>query len=341
MRIAKSNFPVLIACFIAFGFFFVSQVQAQTFTFNYATFFPATHGQAQLAVEWGNEIEKRTNGRVKFTHFPGGALVGGAEIYDGIIRGITDVGMSVCAYTTGRFPATEAIDLPLGWPSGVAASRIMNDFYRKFQFPDFDQVKVMYLFAHGPGLLHSQRRVESLEDMRGLKVRATGTSALLVTALGAVPVAMPQGGTYEALQRGVAEATFGPIEVLKGWNQAEVIDYMIDSFSVAYTQAFFVAMNKGKWESLPKELQDIIEEVNKEWIIKTGEAWDAIDVEGREYSESLGNESISLSEEESARWAEAAEPVIEDFIRTREERGIPAREYIEWIRAEIEKYRAN
>lgn len=339
MKAKKSVFCVLLASAIVVSCFSLSQASPKVIEISYANFFPPTHVQAQLGIDWGNEIEKRTNGKVKFTHFPGGALLKGPEIYDGVVKGIADMGMSVCAYTQGRFPSIEAIDLPMGYPSGLAAATIINDFYNKFKFNDFEQVKILYLFAHGPGLLHSKKLVEKMEDMRGLKIRSTGTSALVTKALGGVPVSLPQGGVYEALQKGVAEATWSPVEVLKGWKQAEVIKYTIDSYSVGYTQGFFVAMNPRKWESLPKDVQLVIEEVSKEWLKKTGEAWDASDREGREFSESLGNKTIKLSDQESARWAQTVEPVLEDYIKATEAKGLPGKDYVNFIKEEVKKHR--
>jgi len=94
----------------------------------YSNFFPPVHVQSQLAESWIKEIEKRTNGRVKFSYFPGGTLLKGPQIYDGVLKGITDIGMSCFAYTRGRFPAMEAIDLPLGYPSGKVATQVINKF---------------------------------------------------------------------------------------------------------------------------------------------------------------------------------------------------------------------
>lgn len=305
---------------------------------TYSTFFPPTHIQAKTVVDWGKEIEKRTNGKVKFTFFPGSALLRGPEIYDGVIKGISDVGMSVFAYTRGRFPSIEAIDLPMGYSSGVAATKIINDFYNKFNFKEFDQVKILYLFAHGPGLLFSKKPVHKLEDLKGLKIRSTGTSAAVSKALGACPVAMPQNATYEALQKAVVEATWGPIEVLKGWKQGEVIKYMIDCYSVGYTQGFFVAMNLKKWNALPDDIKKVFEEVSTEWIQKTGEAWDSSDKEGRKFSVSLGNETIALSGEESERWAKAVQPVLEDYAKAAEKKGLPGQEYVDFIKQQVKKY---
>ncbi|MEA2040063.1 MAG: TRAP transporter substrate-binding protein [Thermodesulfobacteriota bacterium] len=341
MKFFKSVLFCCLTTAFVVGSFAFSFAGSKPIEFTFSTFFPPTHIQAKLLVDYGNEIEKRTNGRVKFIHFPGSSLLKGPGVYDGVVKGITDIGESVFAYTRGRFPSIEAIDLPMGYPSGVAATKIINDFYNKFKFKEFEDVKVLYLFAHGPGLLFSKKAVANLEELKGLKIRSTGTSAAVSKALGACPVSMPQNSTYEALQKGVVEATWGPIEVLKGWKQGEVIKYMIDCYSVGYTQGFFVAMNKKKWDSLPQDIQKVFEEVSAEWIVKTGEAWDSSDEEGRQFSLSLGNKTITLSEEESARWAAAVQPVMEDYIKAVEKKGLPGRDYVDFIKEEVEKYKAN
>ncbi|RLB06839.1 MAG: C4-dicarboxylate ABC transporter substrate-binding protein, partial [Deltaproteobacteria bacterium] len=162
-------------------------------------------------------------------------------------------------------------------------------------------------------------------------------SAKVAKALGAVPVAMGQGGTYEALQKGVVEATFSPIEVLKGWKQAEVIKYTIECYSIGYTSAFYVLMNKKKWDSLPKDVQKVFDEVSAEWIAKHGEAWDSSDREGRKFTLSLGNKIIPLSKKESARWAKAVQPVIDGYIKKVESKGLPGKKYVKAIKKLIKK----
>ncbi len=86
---------------------------ANTVELSYSIFFPATHGNTILATEWAKEVEKRTNGAVKINMFPGGTLPPPDQCYDGVVKGISDIGMSVVSYTRGRFPLTEVIDLPL------------------------------------------------------------------------------------------------------------------------------------------------------------------------------------------------------------------------------------
>lgn len=328
----------LVAAFGVFSLFSAQPVKATSIELSYANFFPPTHIQGKLGAEWAKEIKKRTKGKVKITYYPGGALLKGPKVYDGILKGITDVGMSVFGYSRGVFPSMEAIDLPMGYPSGKAATNIINEFYNKFKPKELNKIKVMYLHAHGPGLLHSKKPVYKMEDLKGLKVRSYGFNAKVVEALGGVPVAMGQGGVYEALQKGVVDATLSPIEVLKGWKQAEVIKYTIECYSVGYTAGFYVAMNLDKWNSLPKDVQKVIEAVNKEWIVKHGDAWDSSDKAGREFTLSLGNKIIPLSKEESERWAKAAQSVIEGYIKKTESKGLPGRDYVNFLKAAVKKY---
>ena len=313
------------------------QGQAKT-TLTYSIFFPPTHSQCQAAVSWAQEVEKRSDGRIKITTFPGGTLTKANQCYDGVVQGISDIGMSCFAYTRGRFPVMAAVDLPHGYPSGLVATRVANEFAKTMVPKELQDVKVLYVHAHGPGLLSTQKPVRVLEDIKGMKIRSTGLSAQVVEALGGVPVAMPQGGTYEALQKGVVEGTFTPIETLKGWKQAEVIDYTTQCTGIGYTTAMFVVMNTDKWKSLPKDLQKVIEEVSGEWVTVHGNAWDKSDEDGRSYTLSEGNEIIPLSAEESKRWTQAVQPIINDYIRTAEGKGLPGQKAVSVVKELIGTY---
>lgn len=311
---------------------------AATTNLSYSVFFPPTHGQSKAAFEWAKEIEKQTNGRVKINVFSGGTLTPADQTFDGVVKGISDLGMSCFAYTRGRFPIMEVLDLPMGYPNGRTATRVANDFFAKFNPKELDGVKVLYIHAHGPGLLHTLKPVKSLQDIKGLKIRSTGLSAKVVEMLGAVPVAMPQGGTYEALQRGVVGGTFTPIETLKGWKQAEVVKFTTDASGIGYTTAMFVVMNLKKWNALPKDIQDIFEKVSRQWIDVHGQRWDDLDLEGRQYSLSLGNKIIPLGKEEEVRWKKAVSPIIQDYIKTTDAKGLPGSKAVKEVESLIHKY---
>ena len=314
---ARTFAAIMAVCFgAALLFAGVGPTQAASTEFTFSIFFPPTHAQALAAIDFAEEISKRTNGRVKVTCFPGGTLTKAPQVYDGVVTGISDMGNSCFAYTRGRFPVMAAVDLPMGYASGKMASRVAHEFAQAVNPKELQDVKVLYIHAHGPGLLHTKKPVRTLEDLKGMKIRATGLSAKVVESLGAVPVAMPQGDTYESLQKGVVEGTFGPIEVLKGWKQGEVVDYTTECFSVGYTTAMFVVMNLDKWNALPEDVQKTIDALSEEWVDVHGKAWDEADSAGREFTKSLGNELIQLSDAESERWRKAVEPVIQDYAES-------------------------
>jgi TRAP-type transport system periplasmic protein len=303
---------------------------AETITLRYSNFFPATHVQSKLAEQWCKEVEKRTGGKVKVEYYPGQTLTKAKNVYDGVIQGLSDIGFSVLGYTRGRFPLMEVVDLPLGYKSGIAATKVANAVYDKFKDKVLTDTKVMYLHAHGPGLLHTKGKiVKKLEDMKGLKIRSHGTSAKVVKALGGTPVAMPMPETYQALQKGVVDGAVYPLEANKGWKLGEVIDAVTLDFPAAYTTTFFVVMNKDKWKSLPDDAKKAITAINKEWIPKHGKAWDESDKIGMDLLKKLKRQIISLSPDEGKRWAAAVKPVLTEYVAEMKKKGLPGQEALD------------
>ena len=330
----------LVAC-VGVGFLTVGAIKAEAaIKLTYSNFFPPTHIQSKLAEAWCKEVEKRTNGRVVVEYYAGQTLTKAKQCYDGVVTGISDVGFSVLAYTRGRFPVISAVDLPLGYPSGKAATAVVNAVYSKFKPKELMDTKVMYLHAHGPGLVHtSGKAVRKIEDMKGLKLRGHGTSALVQKALGATPVPKPMPECYQMIQKGVVEGATYPFEANKGWKLGEVNHYVTAAFSAAYTTSFFVVMNKDKWKIIPPEDQRTIEQINREWIVKHGEAWDASDLEGIVFFLNQGGQIIGLDKKEAARWEKAVAPIAGSYAETLNKKGFNGKEIVDFIKAELKKYK--
>ncbi|BBO68153.1 C4-dicarboxylate ABC transporter substrate-binding protein [Desulfosarcina alkanivorans] len=324
--------PVLLAI-IAIPLAWVTTASAADFKLTYSNFFPPTHIQSKLAEAWCQEVEKRTGGKVKVNYFPGQTLTKAKQCYDGTVEGISDIGFSVLAYTRGRFPVMSAVDLPLGYSSGKVATEVVNRVNQKFMPKEFDDVKVMYLHAHGPGLVHTKgKAVRKLEDMKGLKFRGHGTSALVVKALGGTPVPKPMPETYEMLQKGVVEGAVYPLEANKGWKLGEVTDYATCAFSAAYTTSFFVVMNKDKWNSFPADIRKTIEQINAEWIVKHGEAWDTSDMKGIQFFLNQGGQLLGVDAQEQGRWKQAVAPIISKYVTDAKQKGVSnAQEIVDFI----------
>ena len=330
---------LFVVCFLfSLTFVFVTSAEAKTINLTYSNFFPPTHGHAIQGANMIKEIEKRTNGRVKISYFPGGTLTKAPVCYDGVVKGISDIGQSCFAYTRGRFPVMEAVDLPFGYKSGKVATRVAYEFYKKMNPKELQDVKVLVVHAHGPGILAAKKDVNSLADIKGMKIRCTGLSSKLAKYLGAAPVAMPQGQAYEALQKGVVEGTFCPIEVLKGWKQGEVIDYVIETKALGYTTAMFVVMNKKKYNSLPPDIKKVFDEVGEEWVDVHGDVWDFADRAGLKFVIELGKNIHGLSPAQEKKWVQSISPIILEYQTKKEKKGLPGKEAVKVLRGLVAKY---
>lgn len=308
---------------------------------NYSIFFPPTHIQCKTAESWAKEIEKRTDGKVKITVFPAGTLTKAPQCYEGVVNGISDIGMSCFAYTRGRFPLLEGIDLPLGYPSGMVATKVATSVAKEFAPEELSDVKLLYIHAHGPGILASKKPVETIDDMQSLKVRATGLSSKIVQNLGATPIAMSQPETYESLQKGVVDATLCPMETLKGWKQGEVIDSVTDTSAIGYTTSMFVVMNKNKWAQLTDQQKKVFEDVSAEWVEKHGQAWDLADQQGKKFiTEELNpkREIISLSEQEQSKWKQKVQPILDEYVNSTTESGLPGDKFLQTVKSKIKQF---
>lgn len=306
---------------------------AETIELTYNNFFPPTHYHSILAEEFCKEIEERTDGRVEITYYPAGGLAPAAETYDATVEGICDIGMSCLAYTMGRFPACELVDIPHGYPNGWVASKVANDFYDNFQPAELDDSHVLYFHAHGPGMIFTtDKPVYALEDLEGLVLRSTGVGAAIAEALGATGYAASQGEAYELMQKGTIDGSVTPPEVLKGWNQAEVVKYVTNCYEVGYTTDMFVVMNSDKWNSLPGDVQEIFNQVSEEWAEKHAKVWVYYDKVGKDYFLTFeGREWIELSSAEMAKWVEAAGSVKDNYMAEKSAMGLPVEDYENYL----------
>lgn len=305
--------------------------QDKAIQLKFSNVYGPAHKNGILAEQWAKEVEKRTNGRVKIAYFAGGTLSPGAQIYDSTVKGISDIGASVFSYTRGKFPMIEMLDVPFGVKTGYLATKMANEYYNKFRPKELDDVKVLFIHGHGPGLLNTKKPVYKLEDLKGMKIRSSGINSKIVLALGGAPVGMPIPETYDALMKGVADGVMVPVEALKGWKLGEVINYTTEDYGASYSSTMFYVMNKAKWNSLPADIKAIIEKINVEWIEKQARLWDEIDKEGREFVLARGNKFIPLSKEEDARWAARVKPIVEEHVRDLKAKGLPGDEALKFL----------
>jgi TRAP-type C4-dicarboxylate transport system substrate-binding protein len=234
----------------------------------------------------------------------------------------------------------EAFDIPgIAFSSAAASTMVTVDGIKKFKPKEFDETKLLMVNSVGPGCLFSKKKINSLDELQGMRIRATGSTVSSIKAMGAIPVAMPNNDTYEALSKGIVDGNIGPPEMLKGWKQADVTDF-ITVMPPVYNSIMYVVMNKEKWNSLPKDAQAAIDKISSEWNLKTGLIWDDEQkANGIDYGISQGMKLNRLPEGDYEKGLKMMQPIIEDYIARMEKKGINnAREIIEFVRTKSAEY---
>jgi TRAP-type transport system periplasmic protein len=298
-----------------------------------------SHDRLSLMLEeWCRDLDQRSEGRIKVTFYAGGILTPAPQTFDSVTTGIVDIGFGPMGVTPGRFPLTEVMEQPLGIDSSYMMTRLSNDFFRAFKPKEFDQVKVLFLLSASPGLLHTKRPVRRLEDLRGMKVRCLGgNAAKVLKALGAVPIVIPTGDTYDALRKGIVDGVVAAWDSLETLKWGEILPYTTVSRYAAVGAPGFVVMNKTKWESLPAGLQHIVEQMSYEYAEKLSRLWDEKDQNTIKKWKAKGHVSISLAREEEKRWEDAILPLYESFIKEKSARGLAAVEALSFCKEWVQK----
>ncbi len=311
---------------------------AGSITLSYANFPPAPTFPCVQMERWKTEVEKRTDGKVAIKTYPGGTLLGAKEMMDGVIAGQADIGNLCMAYQPGRFIVTNATSLPLGIPSAKTGSLALWDLYQKYQPKAFSQVKVLTMFTTAPANIMSKKAVRSLDDIRGLDLRASGGAAQILKAWGANQVGMPMSATPEALQKGVVQGLFSSLEVMKDLKFAESCGYVTMTDTVIYP--FAVVMNMDRWKALPPDVRKVMEDMGTEQAEWTGNYMDqhvkaSMDWSVKEHKV----EVIDLDAETKAVWDQKLQFITDKWVADAKAKGFPAEAIVTDIQKLTEQHR--
>jgi TRAP-type transport system periplasmic protein len=335
-RIALLTAGIFVATLIGFAALPGTAV-AQPIKLTYANFPPAPTFPCVQMERWKTEVEKRTAEKVSVQTFPGGTLLDAKNMMDGVIAGQADIGNLCMAYQPGRFMVTNATALPLGFPDATVASLVLWDLYNKYKPEEFAKVKVLAMFACAPANIYTKVPVKNLDDLKGLRLRASGHVADLVTLLGGTPVGMPQSEAPEALQKGVVMGAVSSLETLMDFKYAELCKYVTIIDGPIYP--FAVVMNWNSWNKLPPDVQKVMDDMALEQSRWTGEYMDNHVKESIAWSKKNHNiEIFELSKEEKAKADKLVEPMIGKWLEEAKAKGLPADAILADMRALGKKY---
>jgi len=311
--------------------------RAETINLTYANFPPAVTFPSVQMERWVDEVQKRTQGRVQVRTFPGGTLLGAKNMLEGVTAGTADIGNFAMSYQPGRFPVVAAVDLYHGFTSAEVASQVLLDLVEKYQPKEFEKVKILTLFTCPPTNLMTKTPVKSLEDLKGLELRVAGTSAEILKLLGGTPVVMPQSETPEALQKGVVKGVLSSLEILQDFKFAAytpnvtLMDLPVVSFAVV--------MNKAKWNSLPADVKQVMNDLVREQAVWTGQYVDAHVAGALAWSErGYGLRQFRLPPAEQERIATLLAPLTTAYLEKARAQGLDGEAILKDIQALKAKY---
>ena len=295
----------------------------------------------QLFLEpWAREIAAGSDGRVRIQVFPAMQLGGRpADLYGQARDGVVDIVWTLPGYSPGRFPLTEVFELPFVCGDAEATSQALTTFHRKWMRDEYGDTHPLVLHATAPGQIHTvDRQVRTLEDLRGLEVRAASqTVAAMLEALGAVPVGMPVPQVYEALARGVVEGAMVPWTIMRPFRLHEVTRHHTE-VGLGCTP-FVLAMNKARYDGLPPDIRRLLDDSTGMALARRlGRIWQQDEDAGRELAKQRGHPVIPLPGKERARWRTATVPVVDAWVQKVDAMGHDGRALLAEARRLIASY---
>jgi len=321
--------PALIAALpFALG---AAALQAQTVTLKVSHYLGSNHNfHSQVLEPWCAELDKDSGGKLKCQIYPALQLGGTvAQLPDQVKNGVADVAWVSPSFSTGRFPRSEALELPFTLPrSSLGGSLAMWDYTQKYAMDDFKDFKVLSIWS-GSGIVIStaSKPVIVPEDIKGLKLRSPSRyPSMFLQALGGVPVNMPPAQITEGISKGIIDGAMAPWEVLPAVKVDEVTRYHIEgpARQPGFTQTpFALLMNKKKYDSLPPELKAVLDKRSGLPLLeRTAKVWDDGNEAARKKMIAQGNKVLVIKEADYKTMQKAAVSVEAEWIKQATAKGL-------------------
>ena len=286
---------------------------------------------AQTLRDWLKEVGDKSGGKVTAEIAWGGVMGKAPEHYDLAVNGVADMTFVAIAFTPGRFPMAEVIQLPVtDEASNEMMAKAFWELYKQGYF-DEELKDVKLLWVGTTGIYDYQMgkaEVLTFADMKGKKIRASGAiHTEIVKALGSVPVGMAAPEIYSALQTGVIDGSFTPWNFIKSFRTetvtTSVTEVGVGSFNVAFV------MNKATYNKLPADIQAYIDEIAPKYNGITGRRHTQFDEESKILLEDAGGEIYHLSTADMEKVGEAVAPLWEKWIAEGDSMGLPRKKLVD------------
>jgi TRAP-type C4-dicarboxylate transport system substrate-binding protein len=334
MRANRNSSACAPAFALAFGSLVLAapSVSAQGMELRLSTFVPPVHIIArEIITPWMAAVEKDSGGEVKPKLYPSMQLGGSPPgLFRQAVEGVVDMVFTLPGYTSPAFPRTQMVELPGLSPDGRAATDLLWNLLDPYLKPEYQGVKVIALWAaEDAGLMTRGKPIRSLEDIKGMRMRSpSAAQAKQLAVMGATPVAMPITELYPGLDRGVIDGAMVPFSVIIDFRIGEVAKTYTISGPLFGRSSFLIAMNQKKFDSLSPKAREAIDKLSGR-----GLSLKATDVYIKRAAEGVASvrgkaEVIELSAAEQAKIAKVLRPIVDEWVKESEAKGIPAKKML-------------
>ena len=313
------------ACAVA-ALMLTGNSRAEEFELKVSHFLPPNHTFQKELLRWGEELSKKSNGRLVLKIFPAGQMGPPPRQFDLVRTGVADMAIGLTGSTPGRFPLTELSNLPFTVNESAKTSKALTELAPKYLAGEFAGVKILYLMTTTPLKFHmASKKINTMADFKGLRIRYAGEIfAESVKAFGAVPLAVQPGDVVDAMSKGTIDGALFPFEGAQSFQVGTVAKYSYEPGINA--ASFYFVMNPASYDKLPPDLRALIDQTTGPvGAERMGHLLDDAEIEGRAYMTSKGVQIVPFSAATQAEMQAAVKPIVDDIIGKLEAKGQPAR----------------
>jgi TRAP-type C4-dicarboxylate transport system substrate-binding protein len=235
----------------------------------YASYISEVYSASKTDIWLMNEIEKRSNGEIKFEKYWSSSLLKAADLFPSLRSGAADVVLGApAAYNVKEYPLANIV-MPFMTTRGDAMTLAWRDLYKNnaaFR-NEFESkgAKVLYSVAWAENTVWSKKPIAKVDDLKGLKIRSVPTISDAVRKLGATPVALAWPDGLEGLQRGVVDAmSSAPFDSAVHGSAQDVAKHGTDLGGTGIFAMATIAISMDRYRKLSEKHRKIIDEVAAE-----------------------------------------------------------------------------
>lgn len=312
-------------------------------TIRVASWLPPTNPMNKDVIPaWGEAVKNATDGRVEVEIIYG--LGHPKTMWNLVEDGIVEASYSYHGYVPGRFELPQIVEQPGLNVNAEAASYALWNTYQEY-FKDsgeFDGLKLLALFTHGPGQIHSNFEINNVADLENKKIRiGGGVQSIIAEEFHVTPVGAPAPKVYEMMQQGVIDGAFLPAVEQRVLRLAEVTDYLTLLPHGMYMGSFSMFMDPYFFEDLSAEDQAAINAISgAELSVLAGKAWDESDTSGIEIAQEAGVNVKKLTADDmlSKAFDERLKSVPQHWIDSADAKGYDGQEALDHLRKLAQEY---